>query len=98
MGERAISAVTARAEQTASQHGELLLFRGIARVMLQLTVVVCADLEGLVAAHDEADLLRLLVLEKADVSSAALLPLRRLSHKTEKLGAPTTMESEPSRQ
>ena len=50
--------------------------------------MVGADLEGLVAAHDEADLLRLLVLEQSDVTGAALLPLGRVGNESEQLGAP----------
>ena len=42
-----------------------------------LTGVVGADLEGLVAAHDEANLLGLLVSEETDVASTAFLPLGR---------------------
>ena len=37
-----------------------------------LTVVVCADLERLVAAHEEADLAGLLVLEQSKVSGALM--------------------------
>ena len=50
--------------------------------------MVGADLESLVATHDQADLLRLLVLEEADVTSAALLPLGRVGDEAEELGAP----------
>jgi hypothetical protein len=53
----------------------------------QLTVVVCADLEGLVSAHDQAGLAVLAVLEQADVAGAALLPLADLLDIPEKLGA-----------
>ena len=34
--------------------------------------MVCADLEGLVAAHEEADLAGLLVLEQSKVSGALM--------------------------
>lgn len=42
------------------------------------TVVVGADLEGLVTSHDQAGLAVLLVLQQADVTSTALLPLLRI--------------------
>lgn len=50
-------------------------------------VVVGADLEGLVSAHDESGLAVLLVLEQADVAGAALLPLAALLDELEELGA-----------
>jgi hypothetical protein len=49
--------------------------------------VVGADLEGLIAAHDEASLLVLLVLQQADVTGTTLLPLFRLAVELEELGA-----------
>ena len=55
--------------------------------MATLTVVVGADLEGLVAAHHETGLLVLLVLEQADVTGTTLLPLLRLAVELEELGA-----------
>lgn len=54
----------------------------------QITVVVGADLVGLVATHQETDLLGLLVLHQADISGTALLPLVGLLDEAEKLGAP----------
>lgn len=51
-----------------------------------LTVVVGADLEGLVPAHDQTGLLVLLVLQETDVTSTALLPLLALTVKLEQLG------------
>lgn len=42
------------------------------------TVVVGADLEGLVPAHEEADGPLLLVLQQFDVPGAPLLPLREV--------------------
>lgn len=39
------------------------------------TEVVRAHLQGLVATHDEADLLRLLVLQETHITGTALLPL-----------------------
>jgi len=48
--------------------------------------VVGADLEGLVAAHDETGLAVLEVLEQTDIASAALLPFASLAHKLEELG------------
>lgn len=53
----------------------------------QLTVVVSADLEGLVAAHDETGLAILLMLEESDISGTALLPLVGLADELEELGA-----------
>lgn len=50
-------------------------------------VVVGADLEGLVAAHDQAGLAVLLVLEQANVPGAALLPLLVLLLENEELSA-----------
>lgn len=48
--------------------------------------MVGADLEGLVAAHDQASLAVLLVLEQADVAGAALLPLLVVLLEHEELG------------
>ena len=53
----------------------------------ELTIVVGADLEGLVAAHNKAGLSVLLVLQESDISSTALLPLVGLTNKLEELGA-----------
>ena len=50
--------------------------------------MVGADLESLVATHQETDLLGLLVLHQADISGTALLPLVGLLDEAEKLGAP----------
>jgi len=50
------------------------------------TVVVRADLERLVAAHDQPRLTVLLVLQQAYVAGPALLPLARLADKLEELG------------
>lgn len=52
----------------------------------QLTVVVGADLEGLISAHDEAGLLVLLVLQETDITGTTLLPLLALTVELEKLG------------
>ena len=52
------------------------------------THVVRAHLERLIAAHHQADLLGLLVLEEAHVAGAALLPLRGVGRETEELRAP----------
>ena len=49
--------------------------------------MVCTDLEGLVATHDQPSLTVLAVLEQANVTSTALLPLARLGHVLEELGA-----------
>ena len=51
------------------------------------TVVVGADLEGPVTAHDETGLAVLEVLEEANITSTALLPLTALPDELEKLGA-----------
>jgi hypothetical protein len=51
------------------------------------TVVVGADLECLVSAHDKASLAVLLVLQQPDVTGTPLLPLPRLAVKLEQLGA-----------
>lgn len=45
------------------------------RIEERRTVVVGANLERLVAAHDDTDLLGLLMLEQANIASAALFPL-----------------------
>jgi hypothetical protein len=55
---------------------------------MEQTVVVGADLEGLVAAHDESGLSVLLVLQQLDVTSSTLLPLLRVGIKLEKLSTP----------
>jgi hypothetical protein len=49
--------------------------------------VVGADLEGLVAAHDQAGLAVVAVLEQAHIAGTALLPLARIGHVLEELGA-----------
>lgn len=51
------------------------------------TVVVGADLEGLVATHDQTGLAVLLVLEQADVTGSTLLPLLRALLEDKELGA-----------
>ena len=52
-----------------------------------LTVVVGADLEGLVTSHDEASLAVLLMLQQPDVASPALFPLLGVADEFEQLGA-----------
>jgi hypothetical protein len=52
-----------------------------------LTVVVGADLEGLVSAHDEAGLQVLLVLQQTDITCTTLLPFLALGVELEELGA-----------
>jgi len=49
--------------------------------------VVSADLEGLVATHDQTGLAVLLVLEQTNVTSTALLPLAAVLDELEKLCA-----------
>lgn len=49
--------------------------------------MVGADLEGLVAAHDQTSLAVLPVLQQADVTGSTLLPLLRLLLEDEQLGA-----------
>ena len=49
--------------------------------------MVGADLEGLIPAHDQAGLLVLLMLQEADVTGTALLPLLALTVELEQLGA-----------
>ena len=51
------------------------------------TKVIGANLERLVATHEDASLLRLLVLQKLEVASAALLPLVGRAVKAVQLGA-----------
>jgi hypothetical protein len=53
----------------------------------RLTVVVGADLQGLITAHDEAGLVVLLVLEQTDITGTTLLPLLGLAVELEELGA-----------
>jgi hypothetical protein len=60
----------------------------------RLTVVVGADLERLVAPHDETDLLGLLVLQETNITGTTLLPLGRLGDEAEQLGAPVVSEGE----
>jgi hypothetical protein len=50
-------------------------------------VVVGADLEGLVTAHDQAGLAVLLVLQQSNVTGTTLSPLVGLLDELEKLGA-----------
>ena len=52
--------------------------------------MVRADLEGLVAAHDEADLARLLVLQQANLARPAFLPLVRARVEAEQFCAPVS--------
>lgn len=54
---------------------------------IQRTVVVGADLKGLVTTHDQTGLAVLLVLEQADVTGTALLPLLGILLEDEELGA-----------
>lgn len=49
--------------------------------------MVGADLEGLVATHDESGSAVLLVLEQTDLASATLLPLSTVAVELEQLGA-----------
>ncbi len=51
------------------------------------TVVVGADLEGLVASHDQASLAVFLVLQQPDIAGSALLPLAGLADELKQLGA-----------
>jgi hypothetical protein len=51
------------------------------------TVVVSADLEGLLSAHEHADLAALLVLQELDITHAPLLPFAGLLGEAEQLGA-----------
>jgi hypothetical protein len=51
------------------------------------TVVVGADLEGLLSAHEHADLAALLVLQELDITHAPLLPFAALLGEAEQLGA-----------
>ena len=53
-----------------------------------LTDVVRADLQSLIPAHDETDLLRGLVLEETDLAGAAFLPLEVVLDEAEELCAP----------
>jgi hypothetical protein len=52
-----------------------------------LTVVIGADLEGFVSAHDQASLAILLVLEQSNVAGTTLLPLLAVTVESEQLGA-----------
>lgn len=52
-----------------------------------LTVVVGANLQGLVAAHDQTGLAVLQVLEKTNISGTSLLPLAALLDELKELGA-----------
>ena len=51
----------------------------------KLTVVVGADLQGLVSAHHQASLLVLLVLEQSNIASTTLLPFLALGVESEQL-------------
>ena len=51
------------------------------------TVVIGADLQSLVTAHDETSLPVLLVLEQPDVTCSALLPLPTFTVEPEELGS-----------
>jgi hypothetical protein len=53
----------------------------------QLTVVVGADLEGLVSAHDQTGLAILLVLQQPNIAGTTLLPLLAITVESEELGA-----------
>lgn len=52
---------------------------------MELTVVVGADLEGLIPAHHKASLVVLLVLEQTDVTGTTLFPLLALTVEAEQL-------------
>lgn len=49
--------------------------------------MVCANLESLVAPHDETNFLRLFVFEESNITGTSFLPFGRFS-KSEELGAP----------
>lgn len=49
--------------------------------------MVGANLQGLVTAHDEANLARVLVLQESDITGSTLLPFLGLSVIAEKLSA-----------
>jgi hypothetical protein len=51
------------------------------------TVVVCANLEGLVSAHNQSCLSVLLVLQESHITGTTLLPLVGLADELEELGA-----------
>lgn len=53
----------------------------------RLTIVVGADLEGLVSAHDQSGLVVFLVLEQSDIASSTLFPLSAFFVKLEELCA-----------
>lgn len=53
----------------------------------KLTVVVGADLQGLVSAHHQASLLVLLVLKQSNIASTTLLPFLALAIESEQLSA-----------
>lgn len=53
--------------------------------------MVCAELVGLVAAHEEADFVGFFVFEEADVAGAAFFPFAGGFVETEELGAPKKM-------
>ena len=57
------------------------------------TIVVGADLEGLVSAHNQSGLAVLLVLQQLNVAGSALLPLFGLGIELEELSAPVIASS-----
>ena len=67
-----------------------LLYSAIyARSWGSLTIVVRADLMGLVSSHNQPNLLRFLVLQQLDITSTTFLPLAGVAIKLEKLCSPT---------
>jgi len=85
LGESAISPVTVRTRHKLSRCEHQLGDK------LVLTIVVCANLESLVAPHDETNFLRLFVFEESHISSTSFLPFRRVGNESEELGAPVIM-------
>jgi hypothetical protein len=55
---------------------------------MKLTQMVCANLERLIASHDETNLLVFFMLEDTHFPGAALLPFGGSSIKPEQFGSP----------
>lgn len=59
----------------------------ISRNRVRLTIVIGANLECLVSAHDKSGLAVFLVLQKTDIAGASLLPFTALTIELEELCA-----------
>jgi len=56
--------------------------------MIVLTIVISANLQGLISSHDQSDLVGSLVLQQSDIPSSAFLPFLVFFVESEKFSTP----------